>query len=57
MLRAFPDTKSFPRLLIIFLGTILGTTFVALFVLGFVSWNAIDAQHPGKQFAVEVGAI
>jgi uncharacterized protein involved in exopolysaccharide biosynthesis len=50
-----PDTKSFPpRLLIIFLGTILGTTFVALFVLGSASWNAIDAQHPGKQFAVEV---
>jgi len=50
-----PDTKSFPpRLLIIFLGTVLGTTFVALFVLGSASWNAIDAQHPGKQFAVEV---
>jgi uncharacterized protein involved in exopolysaccharide biosynthesis len=50
-----PDTKSFPpRLLIIFLGTVLGTTFVALFVLGSASWNAIDTQHPGKQFAVEV---
>jgi uncharacterized protein involved in exopolysaccharide biosynthesis len=50
-----PDTKSFPpRLLIIFLGTVLGTTFVALFVLGSASWNAIDAQHPGKQFAVVV---
>jgi uncharacterized protein involved in exopolysaccharide biosynthesis len=50
-----PDTKSFPpRLLIIFLGTVLGTTFVALFVLGSASWNAIDNQHPGKQFTAEV---
>jgi capsule polysaccharide export protein KpsE/RkpR len=50
-----PDTKSFPpRLLIIFLGTLLATSFAVLYVLGSSSWNAIEAQNPGKQFAVVV---
>jgi capsule polysaccharide export protein KpsE/RkpR len=50
-----PDTKSFPpRLLIVFLGTVLLTSFAALYVLGTASWNAIDSQDPGKRFAVSV---
>jgi capsule polysaccharide export protein KpsE/RkpR len=50
-----PDTKSFPpRLLVMFLGTLLATTFAALFICGSASWKAIDAQNPGKQFALEV---
>jgi uncharacterized protein involved in exopolysaccharide biosynthesis len=50
-----PDTKSFPpRLLIMFLGTLLATGFGALYVLGSSSWNAIEAQNPGKQFAIVV---
>jgi capsule polysaccharide export protein KpsE/RkpR len=50
-----PDTKSFPpRLLIMFLGTLLTTSFAALYILGSSSWNAIEAQNPGKQFAIVV---
>jgi capsule polysaccharide export protein KpsE/RkpR len=50
-----PDTKSFPpRLLIMFLGTLLAISFAALHVLGSSSWNAIEAQNPGKQFAIVV---
>jgi uncharacterized protein involved in exopolysaccharide biosynthesis len=50
-----PDKKSFPpRLLIIFLGTLLATCFGAVFVLGSASWNAIDSQDPGKRFARDV---
>jgi uncharacterized protein involved in exopolysaccharide biosynthesis len=50
-----PDKKAFPpRLLIMFLGTFLGTCFGALFVLGSASWNAIDPQDSGKRFATEV---
>jgi capsule polysaccharide export protein KpsE/RkpR len=50
-----PDKKSFPpRPLIIVLGTFLATCFGILFVLGSASWNAVDSQDPGKQFAGEV---
>ena len=50
-----PDKKSFPpRLLIMFLGTFLGSCFGVLFVLGSASWNAIGPQDPGKQFATRV---
>jgi uncharacterized protein involved in exopolysaccharide biosynthesis len=50
-----PDKKSFPpRPLIIFLGTFLAISFGVLFVLGSASWEAIDAQDPGKKFASEV---
>jgi len=50
-----PDKKAFPpRLLIMFLGTFLGSCFGALFVLGSTSWNAIDPQDPGKRFVTEV---
>jgi uncharacterized protein involved in exopolysaccharide biosynthesis len=50
-----PDKKAFPpRLLIMFLGTLLGSCFGVLFVLGSESWNAIDPQDPGKRFAKEV---
>ncbi len=50
-----PDKKSFPpRLLIIFLGTFIAISFGVLFVLASESWNAIDSQDPGKQFAIAV---
>jgi uncharacterized protein involved in exopolysaccharide biosynthesis len=50
-----PDKKSFPpRLLIIFLGTFIATSFGVLFVLASESWNAIASQDPGKQFAIAV---
>jgi uncharacterized protein involved in exopolysaccharide biosynthesis len=50
-----PDTKSFPpRTLIVLLGTFLATSLGALYVLGSSSWNAIEAQNPGKQFAIVV---
>src|SRR5260221_9672797 len=50
-----PDKKSFPpRSLIVVLGTFLATCFGVLFVLGSASWNAVDSQDPGKQFAGEV---
>ena len=49
------DKKSFPpRLLIMFLGTFLAGCFGGLYVLGSSSWNAIDPQNPGKQFATKV---
>lgn len=50
-----PDKKSFPpRLLITFLGTFLASCCGVLYVLGSASWNAIDAQDPGKRFAQEI---
>jgi uncharacterized protein involved in exopolysaccharide biosynthesis len=50
-----PDKKAFPpRLLIMFLGTLLGSCFGVLFVLGSASWNAVDPEDPGKRFAKEV---
>ena len=50
-----PDKKSFPpRLLVIFLGTLLAFFFGVLFVLGSASWEAIDSQDPGKKFASEI---
>ena len=50
-----PDKKAFPpRLLIMLLGTFLGSCLGVLFVLGSSSWNAIDPEEPGKQFATKV---
>jgi capsule polysaccharide export protein KpsE/RkpR len=50
-----PDKKAFPpRLLIMFLGTLLGSCFGVLLVLGSASWNAVDPEDPGKRFAKEV---
>ena len=50
-----PDKKAFPpRLLIMFLGTLLGSCFGVLFVLGSASWNAVDPEDPRKRFAKEV---
>jgi hypothetical protein len=50
-----PDKKAFPpRLLIIFLGTFLATSLGIVFVLALASWNAIDSQDAGKQFAIAV---
>jgi capsule polysaccharide export protein KpsE/RkpR len=50
-----PDKKTFPpRLLIMFLGTLLSSCFGVLFVLGSASWDAMDPEDPGKRFAKEV---
>jgi uncharacterized protein involved in exopolysaccharide biosynthesis len=50
-----PDKKSFPpRTLIALLGTALGCCLGAVYVLGSASWRAIDAQDPGKRFALEI---
>ena len=50
-----PDKKAFPpRLMIMFLGTFLSWCIGVLFVLGSSSWNAIDPQDPGKQFATKI---
>jgi len=50
-----PDKKAFPpRPLIMLLGTFLGSCFGVFFVLGSSSWNAIDPQDPGKQFATKI---
>jgi uncharacterized protein involved in exopolysaccharide biosynthesis len=50
-----PDKKAFPpRLLIMLLGTFLGSCIGVLFVVGSASWNAIDPQDPGKQFAAKI---
>jgi uncharacterized protein involved in exopolysaccharide biosynthesis len=50
-----PDKKAFPpRLLVMFLGTLIATGFGVLFVLASSSWNATDSQHPAKQFAIGV---
>lgn len=50
-----PDKRSFPpRIPIMFLGMFLASCFGVLYVLGSTSWNAIDPQDAGKQFAVEV---
>jgi uncharacterized protein involved in exopolysaccharide biosynthesis len=50
-----PDKRSFPpRILIVFLGMFLASCFGVLYVLGSTSWDAIDPQDAGKQFALEV---
>jgi capsule polysaccharide export protein KpsE/RkpR len=50
-----PDKKSFPpRSLIVLLGTGLALCAGALYLFGSASWEAVDAQDPGKQFASEV---
>jgi uncharacterized protein involved in exopolysaccharide biosynthesis len=50
-----PDKKAFPpRLLIMFLGAFLGSCLGVLFVLGSSSWNALDPQDPGKEFATKI---
>jgi uncharacterized protein involved in exopolysaccharide biosynthesis len=50
-----PGKKAFPpRLLIMFLGTFLGSCSGVLFVLGSASWNSIDPQDTGKQFAAKI---
>ncbi len=50
-----PEKKSFPpRLLIMFLGTILSLSFAVVWVLGSARWEDTDPQDPTKQFAQEV---
>ena len=50
-----PDKKSFPpRTIITLLGTCLACCLGVFYVLGSASWNSIDAQDPGKRFAIEI---
>lgn len=50
-----PEKKSFPpRLLIVFLCTLLVFAGAAVFTLGQARWSEIDPQDPGKLFAMEV---
>ena len=52
-----PGKKSFPpRMLIIFLGTVLGLIFGTLWLLGYERWQATDERDARKIFAREVFA-
>jgi len=50
-----PTKKSFPpRTVIVVLGTMLGFTFVMVWIAGKTRWDAVEANDPGKMFAEEV---
>jgi capsule polysaccharide export protein KpsE/RkpR len=50
-----PQKKSFPpRLLIMFLGTLLSLVFGVVWVLGSARWEETDPRDPGKMLAKEV---
>ncbi len=50
-----PERKSYPpRLLMMFLGTLLGTVVCVTWVLGAAHWNDFDEQDPRKVLAQEV---
>jgi len=50
-----PERKSFPpRLLIVFLGVILGMGVGVMWVLGATRWQEVDSQDSGKVLALEV---
>jgi capsule polysaccharide export protein KpsE/RkpR len=50
-----PERKSFPpRLLIMFLCTLLALSGATVLVLGRAQWSEVDAQNPGKVLAQEV---
>jgi capsule polysaccharide export protein KpsE/RkpR len=50
-----PDKKSFPpRLVIIFLGTLIALAFAAVWIFGNEAWRETDARDPRKVFAQEV---
>lgn len=50
-----PDKKSFPpRLLVIFLGTLLSVGMCALWIITKTSWELTDSSNPKKMFAQEV---
>ena len=52
-----PEKKSFPpRLLIIFLGTVLATSMSAVWLLGAKQWRQADANDPRKLLAHEIVA-
>jgi uncharacterized protein involved in exopolysaccharide biosynthesis len=50
-----PTKKTFPpRMVIVLLGMMLGTTMATIWVFGKTRWDAVDASDPRKAFAVEV---
>ncbi len=50
-----PEKRSFPpRLLIMFLGTVLSFAFAVLWVLGSARWAEMDPKNPGRLLAQEV---
>ncbi len=52
---AIPERKSFPpRIVFMVLGTVLACLTGALWVLGFVFWQAIEPDDPAKSFTLDV---
>jgi capsule polysaccharide export protein KpsE/RkpR len=50
-----PTKKSFPpRLVIVVLGTLLGTTLAFIWIVRKTRWDALDANDPTKAFATEI---
>lgn len=50
-----PTKKTFPpRMVIVLLGTMLGTTMAMCWVLAKTQWDAVEASDPRKAFATEV---
>jgi uncharacterized protein involved in exopolysaccharide biosynthesis len=50
-----PEKKSFPpRMLIVFMGTVLATAGAMAWIIGNKSWQQVDAADPRKVFAQEV---
>jgi hypothetical protein len=50
-----PDKKSFPpRLLVVFLGTVIALGMGAVWVFGNEAWQETEASDPRKEFAQEV---
>jgi uncharacterized protein involved in exopolysaccharide biosynthesis len=53
-----PERKSFPpRVVFVILGALLGCFTGALWVCGFVFWEAIDADDPAKAFVLEIVSV
>jgi capsule polysaccharide export protein KpsE/RkpR len=55
---AIPERKSFPpRIAFMVLGTVLGCLTGALWILGFVFWEAIEPDDPAKSFVLEIVSV
>ena len=55
---AIPERKSFPpRIGFMVLGTVLGCITGAVWVLGFVFWQAIEPDDPAKSFVLEIVSV
>ena len=55
---AVPERKAFPpRILFVILGAVLGCLMGALWVSGFVFWEAVAPDDPAKGFALEILSV